>query len=56
MSEAGMDMLSDMHLSTVSDQPSVKTEQTATQGDLIGLTDDLDCQTDTNTHTSSDRD
>jgi len=39
MSEAGMDMLSDMHLSTVSDPPTVTTEQTAMQLDLTGLTE-----------------
>jgi len=42
MSETGMDMLSDMHLSTVSDQLTIPTEQTALQIDMTGLTDTTD--------------
>jgi len=34
-----MDMLSDMHLSTVLDPPTVTTEQIAMQLDLTGLTE-----------------
>jgi len=42
MSEARMDILSDMHLSTVSDQLTIPTEQTAKQIGMTGLTDKTD--------------
>jgi len=42
MSETGMDMLSDMHLSTMTDSPTVTTRHTAMQLDLIDLTETTD--------------
>jgi len=42
MSEAGMDMLSDIHLSTMLDPPTVTTRQTAMQIDCTGLTETTD--------------
>jgi len=42
MSEAGMDMLSDMHLSTMLDPPTVTTGQTTMQVDFNDLTETTD--------------
>jgi len=41
MSEAGLDMLSDIHLSTTSDQPTTMSDQTTMQVEITEQTDEL---------------